>query len=768
MKSRLMLAVATAALLAGAGCNLNPERAKRRYLENGNKYAEQGKLREASIMYRNAIKRDPKFGEAYHKLGDTELRRGEVRQAVAAYRRAAELMPENEDPSGRLADIFLMAYSATRAARNKEWLTEVADVANGLLSRNPNSFHGMRLKGFLAVTENQAEEAIGWFRKADAVKPRQPELRFALANVLALNKQWPEAEKLLREVIADTPQYTASYDALVAHYMRNQEPQKAEEILALKVKNLPDPVDFKIQQAGFFHATKREAQARAILDGLVHTANPKPDARMKVGEFYFRIRDFESARKLFEEGIQKDPGQKSQYRNRLAMLHVSQGKTQEALAIAEQGLKEDAANPDLLQMRAALQLQTGDPAMTKQAVGDLQSLISKQPDNHVVRFNLARAYQRQGELKAAVVQYQEAVKQPGFLAARLGLAQALLMQGEFGPALQSAEQALLIDPANLQARVMKVNALINSGNQEQARNELKRYLGETPDAPDLRFQNAVLQFINKDYKPAETEFRALRERFPDDPRLVYAISEIYLATGRQKEALKFVMDEVARKPRPELRFAAGNVALRAGDLAAAEREFNHLLEQNPKSMDLHLRLGEILRLKGDTQASIALLKKAHAMQPNHIGVNMQLGLTLDSAGMKRESIPYYENTLKAGGDNPVALNNVAFMYAEEGRELDLALTYAQKARQRLPDNADVADTLGWVYLKKNLTDNALVIFRELVQKQPANATYQYHLGAALLQKGDRAGAKQRLQAALGLKPNKDDEARIRELLAKLG
>lgn len=768
MRHRLIPVLATLALLAGAGCNLNPERAKRRYLENGNKYFDQGKLKEASIMYRNAIKKDPKFGEAYYKLGETELRRGEVRLAVAAYRRAAELLPEVEDPAGRLADIFLLAYSASQSARNKEWLNEVADVANSLLSRNPKSYHGLRLKGFLAVTDNKVEEAISWFRKADAVKPRQPELKFALAQVLILNNQWPEAEKIMREIIADTPQYTASYDSLVANYMKRQEPAKAEEILALKVKNIPNSIDFKLQQAGFYLATKREPQARALLDGLLQSAGSKPETRMKVGEFYLRIRDFESARKLFEEGLQKDPAQKSQYRLRLAMLNVAQGKTREALEIAEQGLKEDAANPELLQMRASLQLQSGDPAKTKQAVADLQALVSKQPDNYVVRYNLARAYQRQGELKAAVVQFQEAVKQPGFLAARVGLAQALLLQGEFGQALQSAEEALALDPGNVQARVIKVNALINSGNLQQARNELSRYLSETPDSPDLRFQNAVLQYINKEFKPAEAEFRALRERFPDDPRLVYAISEIFMATGREKEALKFVMDEVARKPRPDLRFAAGNVALRVGDLNAAEREFNILLEQNPKSMDLHLRLGEILRRKGQIQASIDLLKKAQAMQPNHIGVNLQLGMTLDSAGMKRESIPYYENTLKAGGDNPVALNNVAFMYAEEGRDLDLALTYAQKARQRVPDNADIADTLGWVYLKKNLTDNALTIFKELVEKNPGNATFQYHLGAALLQKGDKAGAKQRLQLALGLKPNKEDEARIRELLAKLG
>jgi predicted Zn-dependent protease len=768
MKTRLILALATGALLIGTGCNLNPEKAKRRYLENGNKYFGQGKLREASIMYRNAIKKDPKFGEAYWKLGEVELRRGEVRLAVAAYRRAAELLENNEEPSGRLADIYLMAYSATQVARSKEMLNEVNDVATTLLGKDPRSYHGLRLKGFLAVAGNNATDAIKYFRMADAVRPKQPELKFALSQVLYLNNQAAEAEIILREIIADSPRYTASYDALAAAYMRAKEFQKAEEIIALKVKNIPDSIDFRLQQAGFYLAMRNAERSRAILNEVLSTAGKQPEARMKVGEFYLRTRDFESAKKLFEEGVQKEPGQRAQYRLRLAMLNVAQGKTREALDVAEQGLKEDPKSMELLQMRASLQLQSGDPAKSQQAVSDLQSLISKQPENYVIRYNLARAYQRRGELKAAVVQFQEAAKTPGFLAAKVGLAQAYLIQGEFGKALQAADEALAQDPKNLQSRVIKTNALINSGNHQQARVELNKYLSETPDAPDLRFQDAVLRFLNKEYKAAEAEFRALREKFPDDPRLVYAISEVYMATNRQQEALSFVLAEVQRKPRPDLRFAAGNIALRVGNLDAAEREFKSLLEQNPKSMDLHLRMGEILRQKGQLQASIDLLKKAQAMQPNHIGVNLQLGMTLDAAGMKRESIPFYENTLKAGGDNPVALNNVAFMYAEEGRDLDLALTYAQKARQRVPDNLDIADTLGWVYLKKNLTDNALGIFKDLVEKSPQNPTYQYHLGAALLQKGDKSGAKQRLQSALSLKPSREDETRIRELLAKLG
>jgi tetratricopeptide (TPR) repeat protein len=142
-------------------------------------------------------------------------------------------------------------------------------------------------------------------------------------------------------------------------------------------------------------------------------------------------------------------------------------------------------------------------------------------------------------------------------------------------------------------------------------------------------------------------------------------------------------------------------------------------------------------------------------------------MTYESAGMHRESVPFYENVLKANGNNPVALNNLAYLLAEDGRDLDRALTYASRAKQQLPNDDNVSDTLGWVYMKKKLADNALTIFKDLVKRNPTNAQYRYHLGMALFLKGDMPGAKQALQSALTLKPDVADEPKIKEMLAKL-
>jgi tetratricopeptide (TPR) repeat protein len=124
--------------------------------------------------------------------------------------------------------------------------------------------------------------------------------------------------------------------------------------------------------------------------------------------------------------------------------------------------------------------------------------------------------------------------------------------------------------------------------------------------------------------------------------------------------------------------------------------------------------------------------------------------------------------LQLNPNDAVLLNNLAFLMCEQGGNLDAALTYAKRARELSPNSDGVADTLGWISLKKNLTDEAIALFREAVQKVPTRSTYHYHLAVALEQKGDHAGAMEELQAALKNNPPNDEEAKIRDLMLKVG
>jgi tetratricopeptide (TPR) repeat protein len=145
-----------------------------------------------------------------------------------------------------------------------------------------------------------------------------------------------------------------------------------------------------------------------------------------------------------------------------------------------------------------------------------------------------------------------------------------------------------------------------------------------------------------------------------------------------------------------------------------------------------------------------------------------LALVLDRASRKPEAKQVYEATLKLDPNNAVALNNLAFLLAETGGDLDDALTKATRAKQLLPSLFEISDTLGWIYLKKNLSDNAIEVFKDLVSKEPNHSTYHFHLGMAYSQKGDKTKALDQLKEALKYNPPEEEKDKIQQLITRLG
>jgi predicted Zn-dependent protease len=85
----------------------------------------------------------------------------------------------------------------------------------------------------------------------------------------------------------------------------------------------------------------------------------------------------------------------------------------------------------------------------------------------------------------------------------------------------------------------------------------------------------------------------------------------------------------------------------------------------------------------------------------------------------------------------------------------------------LPNFLEVNDTIGWIYLKKNIPESAVDEFRRLVAAAPSDPTYHYHYAMALKQKGDTADAKAQCEVALANRPPGPLEAQIKTLQASL-
>src|SRR5258708_38196420 len=103
---RQTILIACWCLLLAVSCRRSPQR----YLEKANQYFDGGKYDDAALNYRKAIQKDAAFGEAFYRLGLTELKRKDFREAYAALTSAGQFLPGRADAQRALAQLAQPAY----------------------------------------------------------------------------------------------------------------------------------------------------------------------------------------------------------------------------------------------------------------------------------------------------------------------------------------------------------------------------------------------------------------------------------------------------------------------------------------------------------------------------------------------------------------------------------------------------------------------------------------------------------------------------------
>lgn len=144
-----------------------------------------------------------------------------------------------------------------------------------------------------------------------------------------------------------------------------------------------------------------------------------------------------------------------------------------------------------------------------------------------------------------------------------------------------------------------------------------------------------------------------------------------------------------------------------------------------------------------------------------------VGMLYQMQGHTADAQKAFERVIQIDPRAAVAANNLAWIYGENGGNLDEALQLAQTAKAVLPEQPEVDDTLGWIYYKKDLLPLAVAALKLSVDHDPRNHLAQFHLGMAYAKSGDKIRAKQALEAALQLRPDFEQAAEASRVLASL-
>jgi len=159
----------------------------------------------------------------------------------------------------------------------------------------------------------------------------------------------------------------------------------------------------------------------------------------------------------------------------------------------------------------------------------------------------------------------------------------------------------------------------------------------------------------------------------------------------------------------------------------------------------------------------ALLEK----NPNQAGPHMLLGTIYDTQKKFDLAETHYRMALDINPDFSPAANNLAYLLATQDKDMNKALSLVQKAKENLPDDPKIMDTLGFIYYKKGLYDSAIAEFTDSLKKISDNAMVRFHLGLTYYKKGDKDRAKKELKKALDQDQKFDGADEARRILSIL-
>lgn len=787
---KMMIVVLTALTLVS--CSRDPNTAVKHYMESGNKYFDRGRFTEAGIQYQNAVKILPKYGPAHYKLAlvAEKIKPPSAGRAVMEFRKAVELLKNDQayqdeytQSMVKLSDIYLqLGY------KDKQLVDDVeTKYCSELFKKDPNSFDGNRLKGTVSLARSKvffdagdsakADEqltlAMDYYRKADAVKPNDKEVSGQIGIVLRQQKHYAQAEPYFRKVIDQDKASTKAYAMLYGLYMLEGKTADAEQLLKEGAQNNPkDPI--YLERLAYHYGTLgRRDDMLNVLQQIKAHAKDWDGVYQMVGDFYLRINDTESALREYREAIVKDPKHKAGYQHRIIEVLMRQGKRADAAELNSQILKENPKDNDAKSLAATFLLDQGD---VNRALGELQAVVTSDPSNAVAHYQLGRAYLESGKAdsrESARQQFEKAIQlRQDMILPRLGLAFLQVTHAEYQAALDSVQEILKLDPGSLNARLIESQALLGQKKFGDSDSLLTGMLKNNPSSPDVYYQAGISALTQGKLQDARTAFLRTYELNPANPRGLVGIVQADIQAGKPDDAMAVLQNESKKQPnRMDIQLLLGVTAQQEGKYNDALSYFNRVLsglDKNSKTRaDLYMQIAETYNRQGDRGSAITNTMKAREIVPENETVLSRLGLWLDQAGRKPEARQVYEACLKVDANNTMVLNNLAFLLAETGSDLDMALNYAQKAKGLEPNLGEISDTYGWILLKKGSPEQAIPVFKALTAATPGDSTYHYHLAIAYSQKSDVKDAIQEAREALKHSPPKDEQQRIEDLLNKL-
>lgn len=241
------------------------------------------------------IQQDNNFLAAHRQLGICEFRTGATDDAIKHLAKYLDHEPDDLIARATLAQAYSALGELTRA-RQQLKLTLKSDANADLY--------------FLAA---EVEEKLGEFSRAEKfyqrgllLDPERMGAKLALASVLRVIGNYPEAFSLLSEILAREPDNALALTNLAVIHHTVGAYERAVELFD-QALGIEPHADIFYNQGLSYQQLRKTAESIACFESALTLSPSHSDAKLQLAESWANLGDFKRARALFEELLIASP-----------------------------------------------------------------------------------------------------------------------------------------------------------------------------------------------------------------------------------------------------------------------------------------------------------------------------------------------------------------------------------------------------------------------------------------------------------------------------
>ncbi len=773
------------ALLLAAAVACQSDQAKiAEHMARGDEYAEQKKQAEAVIEYKSVLQLDPNHAPAHYALAKAYLRNNLAREGYWELRETVRLDPSNLEARVAFAQLAIVAGEPEESLAQSE----------AVIAADPAKIAGYVMKGQALQVLKRQDEAHEAFLKAVEVGPEDAGAIRVLALSYDNRKDFPRADELYLKAlelsgdmngyieygrflsraykderleeseasfrkaleVAKPEQLPEAYGALGNFYYRRDRYDDLVKLLEGGIAKHPDSVELIYLLARFHSSQGDEAKARELIEQATKARPEDPKPYLILAAYRARLNDSEGALAAAEQALAVAPDDESS-RLRKSELLVEIGFKENDTAKIEAGreiidaiLAEEPSNPGALFIQAKIDLAAKKP---DDAITAIRTAINARPNWAEAYFVLGTALASKADYAAARNELARSLE----IDANLYQAQQVLGKvhqalGEHEYAVEAGRRFLQQQPDSLEMRLLVAQSLVQLGKHQEAKRELAR-IDESRRGAEGNYALARVHLGLGEYKEARKYFELADAVMPRNPDILTNLLTLDGHDKRLPESVARINAAVEADPgNAKLQQLGGVLAELTGRPEDAEKMYQKAIELDPADLTGYERLARFYSATGRIAETVKIWEKASEVHPDNANVHHFLGVLYELGGRRELAQKRYEDAIRLDPKLSEAKNNLAYLFAESGQNLDRALDLAQEAKTQLPENPSVSDTLGWVMHKRGMHSAAISYLKEAEAGTDPNdasiGVIRYHLALAYEANGEADSARDALSRAL--------------------